>query len=131
VTADYGDKSVEILPFIDDMAEAYSWADLVVCRAGALTVAELAVMGRPAILVPLPHAIDDHQSANARALSDAGAGLLLPQSEMTEQSLAGHIAAFIRRPGDLAAMSAAAATVARPDATGDIADICGELADAA
>ncbi len=119
------------MPFIDDMAEAYSWADLVVCRAGALTVAELAVMGRPAILVPLPHAIDDHQTANARALSDAGAGLLLTQSQMTDQTLTNHIKALIQRPQDLAAMASASATVARPDATRDIADVCGGLADAA
>ena len=65
------DQGVLVAPFIEDMAGAYAWADLVLCRCGALTIAELAVMGRPAILVPLPHAIDDHQTANARALTDA------------------------------------------------------------
>lgn len=73
--------------FIDDMAQAYTWADLVVCRAGASTVAELAALGLPAVLVPLPNAIDDHQTANARALVELGAALLVPQTETLADDL--------------------------------------------
>ncbi len=84
----------EVTPFIEDMAEALGWADLVVCRAGALTVAELIHAGVGAIFVPYPAAVDDHQTANARALVDAGAALLLPQSALTAASLADAIAAL-------------------------------------
>lgn len=73
----------QVEPFIDDMAAAYAWADLVICRAGALTIAELAVTGRASILIPLPHAIDDHQTANARFLSEGGAAILLPQAALS------------------------------------------------
>jgi hypothetical protein len=78
---------------------AYAWADLVICRAGALTVAELAVTGRPSILVPLPHAIDDHQTANARFLADAGAARLLPQRDWSGSAGAGARAALDDPPG--------------------------------
>jgi UDP-N-acetylglucosamine--N-acetylmuramyl-(pentapeptide) pyrophosphoryl-undecaprenol N-acetylglucosamine transferase len=69
-------------PFIDDMAEAYAWADLVICRAGALTVAEIAAAGLPAIFVPFPWAVDDHQTANARPMTDAGAAALIPEKDL-------------------------------------------------
>ena len=75
---------VRVDPFITDMASAYGWADIVVCRAGALTIAELCAAGLASILIPFPHAIDDHQTANARYLSDAGAALLLPENELNE-----------------------------------------------
>lgn len=114
-----------IEPFIEDMAAAYAWADLVICRAGALTVAELAVTGRPAILIPLPHAIDDHQSANARFLADAGAALLLPQNEI--QRLGEVLLALLEDRAALPAMHAAALECARPDATRRIADAAMEL----
>lgn len=78
----------ELLPFIDDMAAAYQWADVVLCRAGALTVTEIQNVGIAAIFVPLPHAVDDHQTANARSLSDVEAAILLPQSQLTPQRLA-------------------------------------------
>lgn len=106
--------------YIDDMASAYAWADLVVARAGALTVAELAATGRPSILVPLPHAIDDHQSANARFLADAGAAVILPQSELG--NLGSVIADIAADSKKLASMAHAAAACSKPAATQDIAD---------
>lgn len=122
-------RGVRVSAFIEDMAEAYSWADVVLCRAGALTVSELAVMGRPALLVPLPHAIDDHQTGNARALSDRGAALLLRQEELTASQLASILAGYIDNPRRLAAMAAAATAAARPRATEDVADCVEELLD--
>lgn len=78
----------ELSPFIDDMAAAYAWADVVVCRAGALTVSEISSVGVAAIFVPLPHAVDDHQTANAKSLTDNKAGVLLPQRELSGEKLA-------------------------------------------
>lgn len=80
--------AAEVLPFIDDMAAQYTWADLVICRSGALTVSELAAAGVASLLIPFPHAVDDHQTANARFLSDAGAALLFQQKELTAVALA-------------------------------------------
>lgn len=80
---------ISVKPFIDDMADAYVWADVVLCRAGALTVTEIATVGIPAIFVPLPHAVDDHQTANANYLARADAAFLLPQSQLTPSTLAG------------------------------------------
>jgi UDP-N-acetylglucosamine--N-acetylmuramyl-(pentapeptide) pyrophosphoryl-undecaprenol N-acetylglucosamine transferase len=130
VRISYGDlldHGVKLLPFIEDMAEAYGWADLVLCRAGALTVSELAVMGCPSILVPLPGAIDDHQTANARALTDRGGAVLLVQSEMTVDYLARVLQDCADDPGRLATMGAAAAAVAIPDAAARVCDCCEEL----
>jgi UDP-N-acetylglucosamine--N-acetylmuramyl-(pentapeptide) pyrophosphoryl-undecaprenol N-acetylglucosamine transferase len=107
--------------YVEDMPEAYAWAQLVICRAGALTVAELAVTGRPSILIPLPYAIDDHQTANARFLSEAGAAVLLPQSDLHER-LEATLRRLLADAGLLAAMSVAALECARPEATGMIAD---------
>ena len=118
------DQRVRVAPFIENMAEAYAWADLVVCRAGALTVAELAIMGRPSILVPLPHAIDDHQNANARSLTDRGGAILLPQSEMSEDGLARLLQEYLSHPQGLSAMAAAATAVATPDAAERVSDYC-------
>ena len=81
------DVEAELLPFIDDMASAYAWADLVVCRAGALTVAELCAAGLPALFVPFPGAVDDHQTANARPLVEAGAALVVQETELTPERL--------------------------------------------
>ena len=91
--------------FIDDMAEAYAWADLVVCRAGALTVSELAAVGLPAILVPYPHAVDDHQTGNARYLTEAGAARLLPQGDLTPETLSGQLNELLSDPGLLLSMA--------------------------
>jgi len=118
---------VRVSAFIDDMAEAYSWADLVLCRAGALTVSELAIMGRPAILVPLPQAIDDHQSANARTLSDNGAAILLTQAQMKVETVLEILRGYIANPLRLAEMARAATAMATPDATRRVCDYCEEL----
>ena len=85
-----------VQPFIDDMAAAYNWADIIVCRAGALTVTEIQNVGIAAIFVPLPHAVDDHQTANARTLTSHDAAILLPQSELTPQRLSNELAALDR-----------------------------------
>jgi len=107
--------------FIDDMVAAYQWADLVICRAGAMTVSEVAAMGVPAIFIPLPSAIDDHQAANARYLTDAGAGLLLMQKDLNQATLAEHITKALKQ---LDVMSVDARHCARPDATAVVVDYC-------
>ena len=112
--------------FIDDMAAAYARADIAVCRAGATTVAELAAAGIPSILVPFPHAVDDHQTTNARFLADAGAAVLLPQSELTPERLAELLARLDRRR--LLEMAARAHSLGRRDATQAVARACMELA---
>ena len=111
--------------FIDDMAGAYEWADLVICRAGALTDAELAAAGVASILVPYPHAVDDHQTGNARFLVNVGGAFLLPQTDMTPDSIA-----LIRNysRGQLQEMAEKARSLAKPDATADVAALCGEIA---
>lgn len=111
--------------FIKDMAGAYDWADLVICRAGALTIAELAAAGVASLLVPFPHAVDDHQTSNARFLSSAGAAILLAQDELTPERLA-EIRNLSR--GQLAQMAEKARELARPDATAIVAKSCMELA---
>jgi UDP-N-acetylglucosamine--N-acetylmuramyl-(pentapeptide) pyrophosphoryl-undecaprenol N-acetylglucosamine transferase len=114
--------------FIEDMAAAYAWADLVVCRAGALTVAELAVAGVAAILVPYPHAADDHQTGNARYLADAGAALLMPQASLTAERLTEALTRFIGRRDTLLAMARRARALARPEAARHVARLCLEAA---
>lgn len=111
-----------LAPFFDDVAQLYAEAHLVVGRAGASTVAELACAGRPAILVPFPHATDDHQSANARALVAAGAAEAFAQSALTPTLLAEHLAALLADPARLQAMAEAARRLARPQAAGDLAE---------
>lgn len=113
--------SAEVLKFIEDMAAAYQWADLLICRSGAMTVSEVAAAGLPAIFVPLPHAIDDHQTANARYLTDAGAGVMLLQKELTAQNLATVIKEHLN---ELNTMRIAAKNKARLDATEAVAQIC-------
>jgi len=116
------EASVE--PFIDDMAAAYAWADLVVCRAGALTLAELAAAGAGSVLVPFPFAVDDHQTANARAWVAAGAALLLPESEASAERLAALLGELLGNRARLLAMAQAARTLAKPEAAARIADVC-------
>ena len=111
--------------FIEDMAGAYEWADLVICRAGALTIAELSASGSASILVPFPHAVDDHQTANARFLSNAGAAILLPQGELTAEKLS--LLRTLSR-GQLQQMAEKARELAKPDATAVVAGVCKELA---
>ena len=130
VVGHYGDlldQCVTVAPFIEDMAGAYSWSDLVLCRCGALTITELCIVGRPAILVPLPHAIDDHQTANARALTERGGATLLRQSEMSEDRLLELLLEFIGQPERLFGMAAAAFAAASPDAAQRVGDCCEEL----
>ena len=119
--------AIQVSAFIENMAEAYAWSDLVLCRAGALTVSELAIMGRPSILVPLPHAIDDHQTYNARSLSDCGAAILMRQDQMTRETLLETLRGFITHPERLVSMAAAATAAAIPEATGLVCDSCEEL----
>lgn len=110
--------------FIEDMAGAYAWADLVICRAGALTIAELSAAGVASILVPFPHAVDDHQTANARFLSQAGAAMLLPQTELTPERLA-ELRHLSR--GQLKEMAEKARAQAMPDAAARVANVCEEV----
>jgi UDP-N-acetylglucosamine--N-acetylmuramyl-(pentapeptide) pyrophosphoryl-undecaprenol N-acetylglucosamine transferase len=120
---------VELSPFFPDIAGRLAGTHLVIARAGASTVAELACAGRPSILVPLPGAIDDHQTANARSLAAAGAAELLPQAAVTPPSLAHLLAVTLTDSARLAAMAAAAATLARPQAARELADLVLGLAD--
>ncbi len=110
--------------FIEDMAAAYAWADIVICRSGALTIAELAVVGVPSILVPYPYATDDHQTGNARFLADAGAAILLPQTELNAGKLAGLLADFAGQRNILLEMACRAHELAMPDAARRVAAHC-------
>ena len=118
----------DVSPFIKDMAQAYAWADLAVCRAGALTVSELAAAGLGAILIPYPYAVDDHQRGNARFLADHGAAHLIIQRDLTATLLADLLAALLADRGRLLTMAQAARARANPDAVTRIADACLELA---
>jgi UDP-N-acetylglucosamine--N-acetylmuramyl-(pentapeptide) pyrophosphoryl-undecaprenol N-acetylglucosamine transferase len=110
--------------FIDDMAEAYAWADMVICRSGALTVSELAAVGLGAVLVPYPSAVDDHQTLNAQFLVDAGAAVLLPQSELTPQKLAAELEEWASDRPAVIARAVSAGKLAQSDATDTLADTC-------
>lgn len=114
--------------FIDDMGAAYSWADLAICRAGAMTVSELTAAGVGAILVPYPYASDDHQTRNAKYLVERGAAVLLPQSRLTPARLRALVTELLASPGQLQLMEAAARKAARLDATETVARICLEEA---
>lgn len=114
--------------FIDDMPMAYGWADLVICRAGALTVSELTAAGKAAILIPYPHAIDDHQTKNAQWLVSNGAGIVLDQSDMTAESLYGHLQPIIQDRRRLFDMACNARKLATPDAALHVANACLEVA---
>jgi len=118
----------EVPAFIDDMAVRYGAADLLVCRAGATTVTELAVAGVGSILVPFPHAVDDHQTRNARYLADRGAALLMPQKNLTPRALADVLRGLTR--AKLLEMARAARAAGKPDAATRVADSCMELAPA-
>jgi UDP-N-acetylglucosamine--N-acetylmuramyl-(pentapeptide) pyrophosphoryl-undecaprenol N-acetylglucosamine transferase len=111
----------EVHPFLGDMARRYRDAHLLVCRSGASTVAEITVVGRGALLVPFPHAADDHQTANAQTLAKAGAGELLPESELTGSDLARRVLGLADNPDRVAAMAAAARGLGRPDAAARMA----------
>ena len=123
VTQCYADKAIQatVVAFIDDVVDAYAWADLVICRAGAMTVSEVAAMGLPSILIPYPYAIDDHQTANAQYLVSAGAGIMIAQPQLTVEFLAEQIKQYTPR---LDAMAVAASLSAKLDATERVADQC-------
>jgi UDP-N-acetylglucosamine--N-acetylmuramyl-(pentapeptide) pyrophosphoryl-undecaprenol N-acetylglucosamine transferase len=110
------------------MAEAYGWADLVICRSGALTVSELAAAGVGAVLVPFPGAVDDHQTHNARFLVREGAAVLVADRDLTTDRLAAELARLCRSRETLLVMAERARRLARPDATEELAASCLELA---
>jgi UDP-N-acetylglucosamine--N-acetylmuramyl-(pentapeptide) pyrophosphoryl-undecaprenol N-acetylglucosamine transferase len=128
VRANYANASVsaEVVAFIDDMAARYAAADLMICRAGASTVAELAAAGVASVLIPFPHAVDDHQTHNARFLAERGAAVLLPQSELTPEKLADLLSGLTREK--LLAMARCARGAGKPDATSTVAEACMRLA---
>ena len=128
----YGDKlsQVRLTEFIDDMATAYHWADIVLCRAGAMTVAELAAAGVGAILVPFPYATDDHQTANAKYLADRNAAILLPETESTDDRLQHLFHELTHNRDTVLSMANRARECAMPDADDAVAQICEEMAHA-
>ncbi len=121
---------VSATPFIDDMAGAYAEADLLVCRAGATTIAELTVCKKPAILVPFPFAADDHQTVNARSLVQAGAALLMQERDLTGEALAAELRALESDRPRLTRMARASGLLGRPEAAREIADVCVSLCSA-
>lgn len=128
--AAYREQGIEarVDAFIDDMAAAYGWAELAICRSGALTVAELATAGLASVLVPYPHAVDDHQTANARHLSNRDAAVLCPQDQLTPERLAGVLEELLLDRDHLLTMAHNARALARPDAAERVAQLCMEIA---
>ena len=120
----------ELESFFSDVPERLADAHLVICRSGASTMAELTTIGRPALLVPYPHAIDDHQTANGEALAAAGGAILMPQSGFTPEALAARLASLLIDPGALADMAARALAAGHPEAAARLADLIAELAGA-
>jgi UDP-N-acetylglucosamine--N-acetylmuramyl-(pentapeptide) pyrophosphoryl-undecaprenol N-acetylglucosamine transferase len=116
----------ECRAFIEDMAEMYAWCDLVICRAGALTIAEVSAAGVASVLVPFPHAVDDHQTHNARYLTENGAAVLVPQGKLTPEYLSGMLAGFGRAA--LQEMAEKARALGKPGATLSVANVCREVA---
>ena len=116
--------AVTVSAFIEDMSAPYRWCDLVLCRAGATSLAELAVVGCPSILVPFPHAADNHQEHNARALVDAGGARMVHERDLTPAALASLVASLLSSPDSLAQMRAGMRGEGRPEAG---AEICAEL----
>jgi len=116
--------AADVLPFIDDMAAAYAWADLAICRAGALTIAELQAAGLGALLVPFPAAVDDHQTRNAAAMVAAGAAIVMQERDLTPAVLGALIAELSADRSRLLAMAQAARACAITDAAGTLADLC-------
>jgi UDP-N-acetylglucosamine--N-acetylmuramyl-(pentapeptide) pyrophosphoryl-undecaprenol N-acetylglucosamine transferase len=113
----------EVTPFLNNIAERFAWADSIVCRAGAITAAEVAAAGRTAIFIPFGHATDSHQLRNAQEMVRAGAGRLIAEPELTAERLSSEIFALIDRPEETQRMAAAAKSLARPNATREIVDL--------
>jgi UDP-N-acetylglucosamine--N-acetylmuramyl-(pentapeptide) pyrophosphoryl-undecaprenol N-acetylglucosamine transferase len=118
----------EVVPFLSNMAERFSWADVIVCRAGAITAAEVAASGRAAIFIPFGHATDSHQLRNAQEMVRAGAGRVIPEPELTPERLSTEIFSLLDQPGEIERQSCAARSLARPNAARDIVNIIEEVA---
>lgn len=118
--------SADTKAFIQDMAAMYSWADIVICRAGALTIAEVSAAGVATVLVPFPYAVDDHQTSNAHYLLEAGATILIPQTEFTVAKVVNLLQNLTRK--QCLAMAIKARALGKPEATATVANICMELA---
>ena len=125
----YEDAGVgaEVVAFVDDMAAAYGAADFVICRAGALTVSELTAAGLGSVLIPYPHAIDDHQSENARWLVDNDAAVMMQQKDFNPEALAILLEELFANKQQLVTMAVAARALALPDAVSTVADVCEEV----
>ncbi|HXO88655.1 MAG TPA: glycosyltransferase, partial [Candidatus Acidoferrales bacterium] len=113
----------EVVPFIENMAERFAQADLILCRSGAITVAEVSASGRAAIFIPFGASTDAHQTRNAQVMQDAGAANLLPQDELTPERLTNEIFSLLNQPGKIQEMESRARTLARPRAVEDIVDV--------
>jgi len=120
--------NAEVVPFLTNMAERFAWADVIVCRAGAITAAEIAAAGRAAIFIPFGAATDSHQLRNAQEMTRAGAGRLIPENELTAERLTVEIFSLIDQPEQIERQSTAARTLARPNATRDIVNLIEEAA---
>lgn len=119
-----GVEGCKVVPFIDAMDEAYAWADIVLCRAGALTVSELSIAGVPSILVPFPFAVDDHQTKNAQYLAEAGAAVLMPQRQLDKAALKQLLTEQLHQRETLIDMAKRAKSLGRPHASRDVANVC-------
>ncbi len=126
-TAAYQHSEVKLTPFIEDMAEAYTWADLVICRAGALTVAELMAVGVPSILIPYPYAVDDHQTKNALYLVNNHAAHLIPPQQLTAEAIHSIVVFLLNNSSDLLEMAEKAYSLRKINATQDVANYCMEV----
>ncbi len=120
--------NAEVVPFLNNMAERFAWADVIVCRAGAITAAEIAAAGRAAIFIPFGRATDSHQLRNAQEMSRAGAGRLIPEAELTAERLTGEIFSLLDQPQEIEKLSTAARGLARPYAARDIVNLIEEVA---
>jgi UDP-N-acetylglucosamine--N-acetylmuramyl-(pentapeptide) pyrophosphoryl-undecaprenol N-acetylglucosamine transferase len=118
----------EVVPFLSNMAERFAWADMIVCRAGAITASEIAAAGRAAIFIPFGAATDSHQLRNAQEMARAGAGRVIPESELTAERLCSEIFSLLDQPREIECMSNAARDLARPDAAREIVDLIEEVA---
>jgi UDP-N-acetylglucosamine--N-acetylmuramyl-(pentapeptide) pyrophosphoryl-undecaprenol N-acetylglucosamine transferase len=120
--------TAEVVPFLTNMAERFAWADVIVCRAGAITAAEIAASGRAAIFVPFGHATDSHQLRNAQEMARAGAGRVIPEPELSPERLSTEIFSLLDQPGEIERQSCAARSLARPNAARDVVNMIEEVA---
>jgi len=120
--------NAEVVPFLTNMADRFAWADVIVCRAGAITTAEIAAAGRAAIFIPFGAATDSHQLRNAEEMARAGAGRLITEKELTAQRLTTEVFSLIDQPDQIERQSTAARTLSRPNATRDIVNLIEEAA---